>query len=137
MRGVSSIYSWTEFKVTWVINLHSIKHSTALLCLKTHTHTHSYTYTHTHTHTYIYIYIYTALFQSANRFKRNSPNRVLNARLINIYRKIYKKFTHRAKTPLISKKINDIIHYNLFHHIVTGSSDGDFELMIHVNYLVK
>ena len=48
-------------------------------------------------HIYIYIYIYTISFKSANRHKRNNPNRVLNARLINIYREKYmKKFTCKA-----------------------------------------
>ena len=41
-----------------------------------------------------------------NRLKRNDINKVVKVQLIDIYRKIYKKLTCRAKTSLILRKID-------------------------------
>ena len=65
------------------------------------------------------IYIYTISFKSTKRLKRNNRNEVLNAWLINIHRKLYKKsFTCRVKNIININKnqqIQSII--NLFHQV--------------------
>ena len=53
-----------------------------------------------------------------NRLKMNNPNGVLNAWLINIYRKMYKISYTKQKISLISRKFN---RYNHHKFISTAS----------------